>query len=175
MKIIDVHHDSETARPARSREVLATLGGIGEKFDAAAAVVREVAPAELAALPPVPTLSVADWQQACRALVELDAFLAAAHANVAAALSEGGFTPRRQLRWSFVLALHTIGLAWRDAYLPGAHFVISPELPVRPGLSAAAAWGAASGATAARARRWAVAVTVPHFRAMSDEVNAMTW
>ncbi|MFJ8627431.1 hypothetical protein ACIRD3_31945 [Kitasatospora sp. NPDC093550] len=175
MKIIDVHHDSETARPARSREVLAILRDIGEKFDAAAAVVREVAPAESATLPPMPTLSVEDWQQACRALVGLDAFLADTHARVAAALSESGFTPRRQLRWSFVLALHTIGHAWHDAYLPGAHYVISPELPVRPGLLAAAAWGAASGATVARARRWAVAVTVPHFRAMSDEVNAMTW
>ncbi|GLW58565.1 hypothetical protein [Kitasatospora phosalacinea] len=173
--IIDVHHDSEVARPARSREVLAVLRGIGERFDAAAAVVREVAPTELATLPPVPALSVADWQRACPALVELDAFLAAAHAQVTAVLSGGGFTPRQQLHWSFVLALHTIGLAWRDAYLPGAHYVISPELFVRPGLPAAAAWGAASGAASARARRWAVAVTVPHFRAMSDEVNAVSW
>ncbi|MFD4533559.1 hypothetical protein ACFWNL_17615 [Kitasatospora sp. NPDC058397] len=174
MKIIDVQHDSDVARPVRSREVLAVLADIGEKFDAAAAVVREVAAAEWAALPPAPTLAVADWQRACPALVELDTFLAAAHAKVAAALAEGRFTPRRQLRWSFVLALHTIGLAWRDAYLPGAHYVISPDLSVRPGLSAAAAWGAASGVAPARARRWAVAVTVSHFRAMSEEVNAAT-
>lgn len=93
MKIIDVQHDSDVARPVRSREVLAVLADIGEKFDAAAAVVREVAAAEWAALPPAPTLAVADWQRACPALVELDTFLAAAHAKVAAALAEGRFTP----------------------------------------------------------------------------------
>ncbi|MEV7925982.1 hypothetical protein [Kitasatospora sp. NPDC088779] len=174
MKIIDVQHDADVARPARSREVLSVLSVIGERFDAAAAVVREVAPAELAELPPTPVLAVPDWGQACRALVDLDLFLVAANSRVASAPFGGGCTPHRQLCWSFVLALHTIGDAWRDAYLPGAHYVISPDLPVRPGLPAAAAWRASAGAASARARRWAAAVTASHFRAMSDEVNAAT-
>ncbi|MEY9846090.1 hypothetical protein ABH940_003175 [Streptacidiphilus sp. BW17] len=172
MKIIDVQHDLTVARPARSREVLAVLSDIGAQFDAAAAVVREVAPQEWAALPPVPPLAVADWEQACRALVALDTFLADAQAKVGAVLASGSLTPQWQLRWSFVGALHTIGVAWRDAYLPGAHYVISPDLPIRPGLCAAAAWGSSGAANSARARRWAVAVTVQNFRAMSATTEA---
>ncbi|MFF2611698.1 hypothetical protein [Kitasatospora sp. NPDC058046] len=174
MKIIDVHYDLTVDRPARSREVLAVLSAIGSRFDDAAAVVREVAPEELAQLPSVPSLAVADWEQACRALVALDAFLAGAQARVSAVREGGRLTVPWQLRLAFVCSLDTIGRAWRNAYLPGAHYVVSPELPVRPGLRAAVAWESGAGEAIACTRRWSAAVTVSVFREMSDMVDEVT-
>ncbi|MFD9691869.1 hypothetical protein ACFWXO_39610 [Kitasatospora sp. NPDC059088] len=172
MKIIDVHHDLTVDRLARSREVLAALSCIGSRFDAAAAVVREVAPEELAELPPVPVLDIADWEQACHALVALDAFLAGAEARLAAVREGGRVVVPWQVRLSFVCGLDTIARAWRDAYLPGAHYVISPELPVRPDLRATAAWASSAGGAIACARRWSKVVTVSNFRELSDEADA---
>ncbi|MDH6138523.1 hypothetical protein P3T35_000500 [Kitasatospora sp. GP30] len=168
MKIIDVQHVLTCDQPARSRRVLSVLADVGTRFDRAAEAVREVAPRELAALPAVQSLAVGDWGCACRALVALDAFLAAGHAEVSAGLADRTLTMQAQLRWSFVAALHTMGSIWHDIYLSGSHYVISPDLPIRPGVTAGAHWSARAAASAASAHRWADLVTVSHFREMSE-------
>lgn len=111
---------------------------------------------------------MSDWGRACRALVVLDAFLTEGHCQVSAGLADRTLTMQAQLRWSFVAALHTMGSIWRDVYLPGSHYVISPDLPIRPGVTAGAYWSARAAASAASARRWADMVTVSHFRDMSE-------
>jgi len=168
MKIIDVQHVLTCDQPARSRRVLSVLADVGTRFDRAADVVGHVAPGELATLPAVEPLTVGDWGSACRALVALDAFLEEGTREVSAGLTDRRLTMHAQLRWSFVAALHTMGSIWRDVYLSGSHFVISPDLVIRPGVTAGAYWSARAAASATSARRWADMVTVAHFRDMAD-------
>ena len=160
-------------QPERAAAVLAVLREIGTLHDSAARIVRRLIPAEYAALPMADRLTPADWADACAIRTRLDRQLDAARASVGPALRAAPDDDAAYLRWSLLSGLDHIGHTWRDAHHYGAFYTISPQMPVRAGLPAAALWQDAPD-WVGDARRRASRLTAERFHAIAAHTCADT-